>query len=213
MPTTNNGVFILSKELKYMNNALIIFTRNPELGKVKTRLAKSIGDEKALQVYTDLLEHTMLQTQYLDCDKYVFYDTMIIENDIWDNKTYHKKLQTEGDLGERMHAAFEELFAIGHQKCIIVGSDLFDLQTIDIKHAFHAMDYNEVIIGPALDGGYYLLGLKKMHPTLFKNKQWGTNSVLSDTLNNIPLHHVYLLKTLNDIDTIEDLEKSNYIFK
>ncbi|WP_366184347.1 TIGR04282 family arsenosugar biosynthesis glycosyltransferase [Flavobacterium ovatum] len=196
-----------------MNNALIIFTRNPELGKVKTRLAKSIGDEKALQVYTDLLEHTMLQTQYLDCDKYVFYDTMIIENDIWDNKTYHKKLQTEGDLGERMHAAFEELFAIGHQKCIIVGSDLFDLQTIDIKHAFHAMDYNEVIIGPALDGGYYLLGLKKMHPTLFKNKQWGTNSVLSDTLNNIPLHHVYLLKTLNDIDTIEDLEKSNYIFK
>jgi hypothetical protein len=195
------------------NNALIIFTRNPELGKVKTRLAKAIGDEKALQVYNDLLQHTMEQTRDLDCDKYVFYDTTIIENDIWDNEFYQKKPQTEGDLGNRMHAAFEELLAMGYKRCVIIGSDLFDIQTIDIKHAFHALDYNEVIIGPAKDGGYYLLGLKKMNPTLFQNKQWGTPSVLVDTLNSVSLHHVYLLKVLNDIDTIEDLEKSNYKWK
>ena len=194
-----------------MNNALIIFTRNPELGKVKTRLAQAIGDEKALRVYQDLLQHTMLQTKYLDCQKYVFYDSCIIDNDIFDSGTYHKKLQVEGDLGDRMHAAFEELFALGHHKCIIIGSDLFDLQTIDIKHAFHAMDYNEVIIGPAVDGGYYLLGLKKIIPSVFQNKAWGTKSVLADTLNNVPLHNVYLLKTLNDIDTIEDLKKSKYV--
>ncbi|MCW2118789.1 TIGR04282 family arsenosugar biosynthesis glycosyltransferase [Flavobacterium sp. 7A] len=194
-------------------NALLIFTRNPTLGKVKTRLAKSIGDEKALEVYKDLLQHTMLQTQYLDCDKYVFYDSQIIEDDIWDNEIYNKKLQADGDLGQRMKAAFETLFALGHEKCIIVGSDLFDLQTIDIKHAFHAMDYNEIAIGPAQDGGYYLLGLQKIFPSIFKNKQWGTSSVLADTLNDLPLHHVYLLKTLNDIDTIEDLEKSNYQLK
>ncbi|MCG9792248.1 TIGR04282 family arsenosugar biosynthesis glycosyltransferase [Flavobacterium algicola] len=194
-------------------NALLIFTRNPQLGKVKTRLAKSIGDEKALQVYKDLLKHTMEQTQFLDCDKYVFYDTTIIENDIWNNINYHKKIQAQGDLGQRMQAAFEELFAMGHKKCIIVGSDLFDLNSMDIKHAFHAMDYNEVVIGPAVDGGYYLMGLKKINPLLFANKEWGTETVLAATLNDIPMHHVYLLKTLNDIDTIEDLEKSNYILQ
>ena len=74
-------------------NALIIFTRNPQLGKVKTRLAKTVGDEKALQVYKDLLFHTMIETQNLDCDKFVFYDENIETNDIWSGTLYEKKLQ------------------------------------------------------------------------------------------------------------------------
>ncbi|WP_418262413.1 TIGR04282 family arsenosugar biosynthesis glycosyltransferase [Flavobacterium faecale] len=196
-----------------MNNALIIFTRNPELGKVKTRLAKSIGNEKALQVYKDLLQHTMEQTISLDCDKYVFYDTEIIENDIWDNKHFHKRLQTDGDLGMKMQAAFESLFDQGYQKCVIIGSDLFDLETEIINQAFNSLEKKKIIIGPSEDGGYYLLGLKKIKKSLFKNKKWGTASIMADTLSDLNIANIYFLKTLNDIDTFEDLKKSKYILK
>ncbi len=193
--------------------ALLIFTRNPELGKVKTRLAKTIGNEKALQVYQDLLQHTMEQTQDLDCDKYVFYDTAIIENDIWNPKFYYKKVQSQGDLGKKMLVAFESLFNLGYQKCIIIGSDLFDLKTAIIENAFTQLNTSDVVIGPAEDGGYYLLGLNQINELIFQNKQWGTSSVLDRTLKDLAKNKIHLLPTLNDIDTFEDLEKSNYILK
>ena len=194
-------------------NALIIFTRNPELGKVKTRLAKSIGDQKALTVYKDLLQHTMEQTQFLNCDKYVFYDSEIINNDIWNPNFYHKKLQSKGDLGKPMQAAFPLLFLQGYKKCVIIGSDLFDLETAIINQAFDVLETQETVLGPAEDGGYYLLGLKKMQLALFQNKDWGTSTVLQSTLNDLDSKQLFLLKTLNDIDTLEDLERTNYILK
>ena len=94
------------------NNALLIFTRNPQLGKVKTRLAKTFGDKKALEVYKDLLLHTMEATKDLDCDVFVFYDEKIEENDIWSTKIYHKFVQSGKDLGEKMQNAFQKLFAL-----------------------------------------------------------------------------------------------------
>lgn len=191
-------------------NALLIFTRNPELGKVKTRLAKTIGDVDALQVYKDLLQHTMEQTAVIDCDKYVFYDSAIIENDIWDPNTYHKKLQATGDLGQKMQDGFAQLFKEGYTNCIIVGSDLLDLESAIIKEAFNALQTNEVVIGPAEDGGYYLLGMKAMQTAVFKNKDWGTATVFQDTMQDLKLEQPYLLPLLNDIDTYEDLQKSNY---
>lgn len=192
------------------NNALLIFTRNPELGKVKTRLAKTIGDENALQVYKDLLQHTMAQTKKVDCDRFVFYDSAIIENDIWNDAFYQKKLQSAGDLGDKMQAAFELLFDKGYAKCIIVGSDLFDLKSEIIETAFIALEKNDVVLGPAEDGGYYLLGLKGMHSPLFENKNWGTATVLAESLKDLKSHKVHLLPTLNDIDTFEDLMNSDY---
>lgn len=194
-------------------NALIIFVRNPELGKVKTRLAQSIGHQKALKVYQDLLQHTMEQTQNLSCDKFVFYDSEITENDLWNPEIYNKKQQSNGDLGQRMQNAFDYLFNQRYQKCIIIGSDLFDLKTEIITQAFEALEEKETVLGPAEDGGYYLLGLKKMNCALFQNKDWGTATVFESTLKNLDQEHLFLLKTLNDIDTIEDLEKTNYILK
>lgn len=191
-------------------NALIIFTRNPQLGKVKTRLAKTVGDEKALQVYKDLLFHTMIETQNLDCDKFVFYDENIETNDIWSGTLYEKKLQFGSHLGAKMQNAFQTLFDLGYQNCIIIGSDLFDLEANHISEAFNKLESNDVIIGPAEDGGYYLLGLKKVIPSIFKNKNWGTSTVLSDTLKDLENYKIEFLETLNDIDTFEDLEKSSY---
>jgi uncharacterized protein len=191
-------------------NALIIFIRNPELGKVKTRLAKTIGNEKALEVYNELLFHTMDQTQNLDCDKFVFYDEKIESNDLWSETLYEKRIQFGFHLGAKMQNAFQTLFDLGYQNCILIGSDLFDLQANHINEAFHKLESNNVIIGPAEDGGYYLLGLKKMIFSIFKNKDWGTSSVLSDTLKDLKNYKIDFLKTLNDIDTFEDLEKSSY---
>lgn len=191
-------------------NALLIFTRNPQLGKVKTRLAKTIGDEKALEIYNDLLHHTMTETHNLKCDKFVFYDENIELNDVWPINFYEKKLQFGTDLGAKMQNAFQHIFDLGYKNCVIIGSDLFDLEATYINLAFEKLESNEVAIGPAEDGGYYLLGLKKVIPTIFKNKNWGTNTVLKETLKDLKNHTTVLLKTLNDIDTYEDLQKSNY---
>jgi rSAM/selenodomain-associated transferase 1 len=191
-------------------NALLIFIRNPELGKVKTRLAKTIGNAKALQVYKDLLQHTMEQTQNIDCDTFVFYDSVIVEGDIWKEEFYQKRIQSKGDLGEKMQAAFELIFAMGYTNCIIVGSDLFDLKSELIETAFIELQKNNVVLGPAEDGGYYLLGLKELNKSLFKNKDWSTSTVFSDTMKDLETQKIHLLPTLNDIDTFEDLIKSNY---
>lgn len=191
-------------------DALLIFIRNPELGKVKTRLAKIIGDAKALVVYEDLLQHTMGQTQNINCDKFVFYGSAIGEGDIWNEAFFQKRLQSKGDLGDKMQAAFELLFGEGYTNCIIVGSDLFDLKTEIIESAFTELQKNDVVLGPAEDGGYYLLGLKEMHRPLFQNKDWGSSTVFTDTLKDLETHRTHLLPTLNDIDTFEDLVNSNY---
>jgi rSAM/selenodomain-associated transferase 1 len=191
-------------------NALIIFTRNPKLGKVKSRLAKTIGEEKALEIYKDLLQHTFSVTQNLECEKFVFYDTQIIKKDKWKNTIYHKKLQIGNDLGERMQNALQELFHLGYKNCIIVGSDLFDLQSKHINEAFAKLESNDVVIGPAEDGGYYLLGLTNIIPAIFTNKNWGTSTVLEDSLKDLATFSVDFIEILNDIDTFEDLEKSAY---
>jgi rSAM/selenodomain-associated transferase 1 len=191
-------------------NALIIFTRNPVLGRVKTRLAKTIGKKKALEVYRDLLFHTMTETQSIDCDKYLFYDEAIDPNDIWSNDIYKKRVQFGFELGDKMQNAFELLFKQGYRKCIIIGSDSFELKRKHIIEALEKLEHNDVVIGPAEDGGYYLLGLKKVIPSIFKNKDWGNSSVLSDTLKNLENATIDFLEILNDIDTIEDLEKSKH---
>jgi rSAM/selenodomain-associated transferase 1 len=191
-------------------DALLIFIRNPELGKVKTRLAKSIGDTDALKVYKDLLQHTMEQTKNIRCDKFVFYDSTIAEGDIWTDEVYQKRIQYKGDLGHKMQTAFELLFEMGYTNCIIVGSDLFDLKSELIETAFTELQKNNVVLGPAEDGGYYLLGLKEMNKSLFINKNWGTSSVFIDTMKDLETQKIHLMPTLNDIDTFEDLMNSGY---
>ena len=189
--------------------ALLIFTRNPELGKVKTRLATTIGDAAALEVYHKLLEHTVDITQTLKVDKFVFYSEQIQENDHWDTTIYYKELQKGTNLGERMHHAFELLFKKGYRQIIIVGSDIFELTTKNIQEAFTGLDTANFVVGPALDGGYYLLGMNTLNKSLFKHKKWGTSTVLKATLKNLAHEKVALLATKNDIDTYDDLKKSS----
>ncbi|MCH3885892.1 TIGR04282 family arsenosugar biosynthesis glycosyltransferase [Tenacibaculum aquimarinum] len=187
-------------------NLLLIFTRNPELGKAKTRLAKSVGDETALEIYKFLLNKTKEITQNLTCDKAVYYSVKIRENDIWNSNIYQKHQQFGEDLGFRMQNAFKNSFEAGYQKVMIIGSDLYDLSPSIIEDAFSKLNTNDVVLGPAEDGGYYLLGMKALQPNIFENKAWGTSTVRAETLNDLEKVNVHLLQELNDVDVIEDIE-------
>ncbi len=191
--------------LPVSKKALIVFTRNPELGKCKTRLAATIGDKSALDVYRFLLDHTVKITSPLSADVYVYYSEKIREIDIWDTSIFRKKQQQGLDLGAKMQHAFTEVFGMGYQKAIIIGSDMYDINTQDLEDAFLTLENNNFVVGPAQDGGYYLLGMKQLKTSLFKNKKWGTTTVLSDTLQNLTLEKVSILPEKNDVDYFDDI--------
>ncbi|NQY06003.1 MAG: glycosyltransferase [Flavobacteriaceae bacterium] len=193
-------------------NLILIFTRNPELGKCKTRLAKTIGNENALTVYKILLEHTRQIVTDLDCDKAVYYSVKVREQDDWSNLVFSKHQQIGNDLGIRMKNAFQNSFDSGYSKVLIIGSDLYDLNPAHIIKAFEQLNSHDLVIGPAEDGGYYLLGMKEVHATIFHNKEWGTETVCQQTLEDLKNKSVYLLEELNDIDVFEDI-KDYDIFK
>ena len=187
-------------------NLLLIFTRNPELGKAKTRLAQTVGDETALEIYTFLLNRTRDISLQVNADKAVYYSVKIRENDIWDASIFQKHQQFGEDLGIRMLNAFKKGFEAGYQKVMIIGSDLYDLSSKNIEKAFTVLDENDVVIGPAEDGGYYLLGMNALQENVFKNKEWGTASVRAATLTDLKDKKVFLLAELNDVDVFEDIE-------
>ena len=187
-------------------NLLLIFTRNPELGKAKTRLAKTVGNETALEIYKFLLQKTKDISLKVTADKAVYYSVKIRKNDIWEESIYQKHQQNGKDLGFRMLNAFQKGFDAEYEKVIIIGSDLYDLTSEIIEDAFLKLDNNDVVIGPAEDGGYYLLGMKNLYPKIFQNKAWGTETVRKDTLQDLKDKKVFLLKELNDVDVFEDIE-------
>ena len=187
-------------------NLLLIFTRNPELGKCKTRLAATIGDTNALEVYKFLLQHTASITHGLNVHKKVYYSESIWENDVWDEMRYDKRAQKGVNLGERMARAFSEGFNNGFEKIVIIGSDMLDLSQSDIENAFATLEENDFVIGPAEDGGYYLLGMKYFKPQLFKGKQWGKDTVFADSMANLQSEKVSVLPIKNDIDVYEDIK-------
>ena len=187
-------------------NLLLIFTRNPEFGKVKTRLARDIGHQAALDIYKFLLAHTVKICTPLDTEKAVYYSEEIPNNDLWNAAVFQKKKQVGEDLGERMQNAFAEGFHLGYSKIIIIGSDLYDIETKDLEQAFNVLNNHEIVIGPAEDGGYYLLGMKQLYPKLFKNKNWGTATVLQDTINELKKSNYKLLEKRNDVDLYSDIK-------
>ncbi|MFL2623242.1 MAG: TIGR04282 family arsenosugar biosynthesis glycosyltransferase [Flavobacteriaceae bacterium] len=192
---------------------LMVFVRNPKLGTVKTRLAVTVGDKMALEIYMELMRHTAEVTQKLSADRKVFYSEKIEKYDVWTEMSFSKALQTKGTLGQRMENAFSSAFEQGYKKVLIVGSDLYSLKASHIEKALEQLDKKEVVIGPAQDGGYYLLGLNKKLPALFCNKNWGTSSVLKETLKDLRTKSVALMEPLNDVDDFEDLKKETELLK
>lgn len=185
---------------------LIVFTKNLELGKVKTRLAASIGDEAALKVYQQLVDITERETlQVNNVDLHIYYTDRIDENH-WLGKA--KFTQVEGDLGAKMRQAYEHAFALGFDQVIGIGSDLPEISSTIINQAFQQLANNDTVFGPAKDGGYYLLGMNTFQASIFENKPWSTESLLKVTVEELEDKgcSTALLGELNDVDTLEDLK-------
>lgn len=187
--------------------AIILFTKNPELGKVKTRLATTIGDEKALAIYKKLLQHTREIVTPLEVDKILFYSDTIIQNDNWSTAIFMKKVQVGNDLGERMNHAFQMVFNLGYESACIIGSDCYELNTTIIAEAFESIKRKNMVIGPTFDGGYYLLGMNKLHSSIFKNIEWSTETVFDDTMKEVENLNLssHILTKLTDIDEEKNL--------
>ncbi len=188
-------------------NLLIIFYRNPELGKVKTRLAATLGDANALAIYFMLAAHTRGISESLDTEKRVCYSHHIDKEDNWPNQHFQKEIQKGNSLGERLHHAVSNAFQSGYGSVCVIGSDCFELTNDILTRAFNELQTHDAVLGPAKDGGYYLLGTRRFIPELFSNKDWSTSTVAEDTIKDLKLHapNYVLLPTLKDVDTDEDL--------
>jgi len=188
-------------------NLLLIFYRNPTSGKVKTRLARTVGDDKALYIYQQLATHTRHITENIDVQRAVYYSDHIERDDIWDNLKFQKFAQSGESLGQRMANAFSAGFNSGHTSICIIGTDCFELTSSVIEDAFNKLQKADVVIGPAADGGYYLLGMNTFQPGLFENKSWSTSTVAEATIKDFLREGLRFeqLDTLRDVDEEKDL--------
>ena len=192
------------------DNVLMIFLKYPEPGKVKTRLAGSIGDEQACLYYRDFVETIFKNTRSFNYVRHVFYSpkdkSKEIENWLGSQEVY---CEQEGEcLGERQANAFEEAFSQGAAKVVVIGTDNPLISNDVVNEAMNFLEINDIVIGPCTDGGYYLLGMKKINDNLFMGVEWSTDKVLEQLLHNtgnIGLS-VGVLKESFDVDTVEDLD-------
>ncbi len=190
-------------------NVLIIFIKNTRLGYVKTRLAATVGNEKALEIYQQLLAKTRAAALDSTAERSLWYSDTVVENDEWDSAFFNKKLQPAGDLGQRMSSAFRQEMEGGATKAVIIGSDCPDVNGAVIDQALQLLDHNDVVVGPTFDGGYYLLGMNRYLPGLFENVAWSTPEVLETTREKCITngYSLALLPLLNDIDDEGDWDE------
>lgn len=194
---------------------LVIFVKNLHQGKVKTRLAKESNEVFALEVYKTLLKYTRDITFGLEIEKEVWYSTSIESDDIWEEGVFKKRVQKGGNIGERMQHAFEQGFQNGEiDKMILIGSDCAELSKEIIEEALSKLDTANVILGPAEDGGYYLIGMNSYFPNVFQNIDWSTGQVLKQTIDRIEEGEASheLLSTLKDVDVLDDWLAVKYKF-
>lgn len=189
------------------NRLLLIFIRNPVRGMVKTRLASSVGDRQALRIYRELLVHTRKIASAADADRQVWYSDYADEQDEWNQPLFSRHRQREGSLGDKMEEAFAHGFESGYREIVIIGSDCPTLETGHLEVAFRELIRSDLVLGPSKDGGYYLLGMNRFYPELFRGMPWSKPDLFRQTIEvakNLDLS-VHALETLYDIDTADDL--------
>lgn len=191
---------------------LLIFAREPVLGRVKTRLAAGIGAEAALAVYRELLALTATAVAAAQVPATLWLAEAPAGADPrqprpeWPGLPWRVQ-PAVGSLGERMAQAFGEAFRAGAGRVVIIGTDCPGLSAELLSQAFDQLLHHELVVGPADDGGYYLLGMSQLYPELFDNKDWSTATVLPDTLADAARLGlgVARLPTLHDVDSAQDL--------
>jgi uncharacterized protein len=183
--------------------ALIIFIKNPVMGRVKTRLAKTVGDMNALRIYHFLLANTREVIEDIKCEKLVFYDKFIPAKDEWSDDEFQKFLQKGDGLGEKLKNSFKAAFDEEYDKVIMIWPDCPKLRTFIVETAFRKLNSVDFVIGGTEDGSFYMLGMKKFTPEIFERKTWGTSTVYQDMIEDFKkMNAAYFdFPVLRDVDT------------
>lgn len=198
-----------------MSRTIALFVKPPIPGRVKTRLARDIGDEAACNIYLGLADHAIQQIQFSGIPLALFFEGEDISllPDSWQQAAQICIPQQGQGLGDRMAAAFSRLFTDNVDQVVLVGSDIPGIDVAYLRHAFDLLAHQAMVIGPVLDGGYCLIGFnsKKFTYSLFRNIPWSTDQVFELTLQAATQAGltIGLLPRLRDIDTIEDLQHDN----
>jgi len=192
-------------------NCILFFVKHPVKGGVKSRLAAELDDTIAFELYKNfildmLATLTTCEAQCLIC---VYPQSALGKLREWLGAGYDYLPQEGNDLGERMKNSFIKAFNMGYERAILIGSDIPDLPRPIVRDAFKALTSNDVTVGPAYDGGYYLIGFRyeTFIPEVFDKIKWGGGTVLRNTLNRLQksVGSVHLLPTWSDVDTKADL--------
>jgi rSAM/selenodomain-associated transferase 1 len=193
-------------------DVLAVFVKEPRPGAVKSRLAAALGAEAAAEVYRAIAEEAMRRTapRRDEYDRIVAFDPPSAGAAIgeWLGVTAGALLrQPTGDIGLRMERVFDELFRRGARRVALIGTDVPALSHEDVRDALESLDEHDVALGPATDGGYYLIALKGPEPELFRGIRWSSPDVLTGTLERAARRglSVRVLRTIGDVDTVEDL--------
>ena len=197
---------------KIAKERLIVFTRYPEPGKTKTRLIPAVGASAAAMLHRQMTEHTLAKVRELQNDRPISVEVCftggnlaLIQNWLGSDLVYRH--QGTGDLGARMARSHESALSSGVERIAIIGTDCPGLNAELIGQAFHHLHAHDLVLGPAIDGGYYLIGLRCFTPALFSGIRWGSESVLQQTVQvakKLNLSVAYLTQ-LADVDRPEDL--------
>lgn len=185
---------------------LMVFARNPSPGRVKSRLAESMGEKRALEIYCRLLDHTRHVALEVEADRQVWFTRATNELEHWPEEDFERRLQRGDGLGSRMQNAFRAAFRSGYGRVVVIGSDCADLRGKHLRRAFRELRKRPVVLGPSADGGYYLLGTDRFLPSLFRGIEWGTDKVFDRTLEAARTSGMQVgrLPELNDVDTESD---------
>ena len=191
-------------------DVVAVFVKNLIPGTVKTRLAKDLGMDLAMEVYKELVGITAQATDFVKVDKCVYYSEYVELEDQFDDEKYNKHIKEGKELGQRLQNAFYDAFEAGYDKMILIGSDVPDISSEIIEAGFKQLYKNDIVIGPSEDGGFYLIGMKIAHENLLSHQNYGHDEVLENLLEEVESRDLSVarLKELIDIDTQEDMKKA-----
>lgn len=204
---------MIRRSMKLDDRCLLFFVKYPEKGKVKSRLAAVIGDDSAVSLYKNLVAQMLSTLKEGTFPLYICFFPKNAQKPIknWLGREYRYIPQNGKDLGERMRNGFIGGFAMGYKRVVLIGSDIPDLPMKYIEEAFKSLKEMDAVIGPAFDGGYYLIGFNQstFSPQVFEGIAWGTENVFDETMKKLKRFRraVHTLPYHRDIDTAEDLKR------
>jgi len=193
------------------SSCIVLFIKTPIKGRVKTRLADDIGSVHALNIYKCFIDDIINAAAQTGFELKIFFDPPDSKSLIkkWLKQEFDYQVQTGSDLGEKMSAAFQTVFSAKFNRAVLIGSDIPDLPESHIRDAINRLKTHDAVIGPATDGGYYLIGFRSdtFLPDIFKDISWSTDTVYAKTLRNLEKCGltVHILPQWRDVDTYADL--------